>query len=159
MTHAPEESALKELQTMHNMYIVLFLLHYWVNKNEPHFCHLLWFLYQLLFVWCSQGDIGGQRTLQRKWTSFLKARLVCAIPDYELYFNVLRSVFVIEGSNVHDSVFYGVFGLEWWENSLRLDCKPVKVCVPFRIELQMPFKFQFSFWIWIMVANRMQNCN
>uniref|UniRef100_A0A8C1HYG8 Semaphorin 4G n=1 Tax=Cyprinus carpio carpio TaxID=630221 RepID=A0A8C1HYG8_CYPCA len=37
-----------------------------------------------------KGDIGGQRTLQRKWTSFLKARLVCAIPDYELHFNVLR---------------------------------------------------------------------
>ncbi|XP_026115877.1 semaphorin-4G-like [Carassius auratus] len=56
-----------------------------------------------------KGDIGGQRSLQRKWTSFLKARLVCAIPDYELYFNVLRSVFVVEGSSVHDSVLYGVF--------------------------------------------------
>uniref|UniRef100_A0A8C1ZHL5 Sema domain-containing protein n=1 Tax=Cyprinus carpio TaxID=7962 RepID=A0A8C1ZHL5_CYPCA len=38
-----------------------------------------------------KGDIGGQRSLQRKWTSFLKARLVCAIPDYELYFNVFTS--------------------------------------------------------------------
>uniref|UniRef100_A0A671L764 Sema domain-containing protein n=1 Tax=Sinocyclocheilus anshuiensis TaxID=1608454 RepID=A0A671L764_9TELE len=59
-----------------------------------------------------KGDIGGQRSLQRKWMSFLKARLVCAIPDYELYFNVLRSVFVVEGSSVHNSVLYGVFGLE-----------------------------------------------
>ncbi|CAB1337924.1 unnamed protein product [Coregonus sp. 'balchen'] len=59
------------------------------------------------------GDWGGQRTLQRKWTSFLKARLVCSVPDYELHLNVLRSVFVLEGPDVHSTVFYGVFGLEW----------------------------------------------
>ncbi|XP_073684178.1 semaphorin-4G [Garra rufa] len=70
-----------------------------------------------------KGDIGGQRTLQRKWTSFLKARLVCAIPDYELHFNVLRSVFVIEGSNVHNTVFYGVFGLEWRNVKMSAVCK------------------------------------
>uniref|UniRef100_A0A8B9H3N2 Semaphorin 4G n=1 Tax=Astyanax mexicanus TaxID=7994 RepID=A0A8B9H3N2_ASTMX len=60
-----------------------------------------------------KGDIGGQRTLQRKWTSFLKARLVCSIPEYELQFNILRSVFIQEGPTVHDSTFWGVFGLEW----------------------------------------------
>ncbi|KAK6302059.1 hypothetical protein J4Q44_G00281120 [Coregonus suidteri] len=60
-----------------------------------------------------KGDWGGQRTLQRKWTSFLKARLVCSVPDYELHLNVLRSVFVLEGPDVHSTVFYGVFGLEW----------------------------------------------
>uniref|UniRef100_A0A671PGT5 Semaphorin-4G-like n=1 Tax=Sinocyclocheilus anshuiensis TaxID=1608454 RepID=A0A671PGT5_9TELE len=70
-----------------------------------------------------KGDIGGQRTLQRKWTSFLKARLVCAIPDYELHFNVLRSVFVIEGSNVHNSFFYGVFGLEWRNVKMSAVCQ------------------------------------
>uniref|UniRef100_A0A4W5PVC3 Semaphorin 4G n=1 Tax=Hucho hucho TaxID=62062 RepID=A0A4W5PVC3_9TELE len=60
-----------------------------------------------------KGDWGGQRTLQRKWTSFLKARLVCSVPDYELHLNVLRSVFVLEGPDVHSTVFYGIFGLEW----------------------------------------------
>ncbi|KAL0984267.1 hypothetical protein UPYG_G00139230 [Umbra pygmaea] len=60
-----------------------------------------------------KGDWGGQRTLQRKWTSFLKARLVCSVPDYELHLNVLRNVFVLEGQDVHSTVFYGVFGLEW----------------------------------------------
>ncbi|XP_076855570.1 semaphorin-4G [Brachyhypopomus gauderio] len=60
-----------------------------------------------------KGDIGGLRTLQRKWTSFLKARLVCSVPEYELQFNVLRSVFVLEGASVHGSIFYAVFGLEW----------------------------------------------
>ncbi|KAJ8264529.1 hypothetical protein GJAV_G00150340 [Gymnothorax javanicus] len=60
-----------------------------------------------------KSDWGGQRTLQRKWTSFLKARLVCSLPDYDFHLNVLRSVFVVEGENPQSTIFYGVFGLEW----------------------------------------------
>nr|XP_023676289.1 semaphorin-4G [Paramormyrops kingsleyae] len=62
-----------------------------------------------------KGDWGGQRTLQKKWTSFLKARLLCSIPDYEFHLNVLRDVFVMEapGQASQDSIFYGIFGLEW----------------------------------------------
>ncbi|KAJ8284673.1 hypothetical protein COCON_G00035230 [Conger conger] len=60
-----------------------------------------------------KSDWGGQRTLQRKWTSFLKARLVCSVPDYDFHLNVLRSVFVVEGESQQSTVFYGVFGLEW----------------------------------------------
>ncbi|XP_028263417.1 semaphorin-4G isoform X2 [Parambassis ranga] len=58
-------------------------------------------------------DWGGQRTLQRKWTSFLKARMVCSVPEYELHLNILRDVFVLRGRDAQSSVFYGVFGLEW----------------------------------------------
>lgn len=60
-----------------------------------------------------QGDWGGQRTLQRKWTSFLKARLLCSVPEYELHLNVLRSVFVLQGTDTQSSVLFAVFGLEW----------------------------------------------
>ncbi|KAK5851148.1 hypothetical protein PBY51_001964 [Eleginops maclovinus] len=60
-----------------------------------------------------KNDWGGQRTLQRKWTSFLKARMVCSVPEYELHLNVLRSVFVLQGRDAQSSIFYGVFGLEW----------------------------------------------
>ncbi|TRY90718.1 hypothetical protein DNTS_028985 [Danionella cerebrum] len=70
-----------------------------------------------------KGDIGGQRTLQRKWTSFLKARLVCSIPDYELQFNILRSVFVLGGSSTHERVFYGIFGLEWRNVKMSAVCQ------------------------------------
>ncbi|XP_051968766.1 semaphorin-4G-like [Xyrauchen texanus] len=70
-----------------------------------------------------KGDIGGQRTLQRKWTSFLKARLVCSIPDYELQFNILRSVYVVEGASVQDSVFYAVFGLDWRNVKMSAVCQ------------------------------------
>uniref|UniRef100_A0A673ABY1 Semaphorin 4G n=1 Tax=Sphaeramia orbicularis TaxID=375764 RepID=A0A673ABY1_9TELE len=58
-------------------------------------------------------DWGGQRTLQRKWTTFLKARMVCSVPEYELHLNILRSVFVLQGRDAQSSVFYGIFGLEW----------------------------------------------
>ncbi|XP_068162240.1 semaphorin-4G [Antennarius striatus] len=60
-----------------------------------------------------KNDWGGQRTLQRKWTTFLKARIVCSVPEYELHLNILRSVFVLQGPDVQSSVFYGIFGLEW----------------------------------------------
>ncbi|XP_038152872.1 semaphorin-4G [Cyprinodon tularosa] len=60
-----------------------------------------------------KNDWGGQRTLQRKWTTFLKARMVCSVPEYELHLNILRDVFVLQGRDVQSSVFYGIFGLEW----------------------------------------------
>uniref|UniRef100_A0AAX7U715 Semaphorin 4G n=1 Tax=Astatotilapia calliptera TaxID=8154 RepID=A0AAX7U715_ASTCA len=58
-------------------------------------------------------DWGGQRTLQRKWTSFLKARMVCSVPEYELHLNILRDVFVLQERDARSSIFYGIFGLEW----------------------------------------------
>ncbi|KAF7657422.1 hypothetical protein LDENG_00026770 [Lucifuga dentata] len=60
-----------------------------------------------------KGDWGGQRTLQRKWTSFLKARILCSVPDYELHLNILRSVFTLQDRDAQNTIFYGIFGLEW----------------------------------------------
>uniref|UniRef100_A0A8D1US21 Semaphorin 4D n=1 Tax=Sus scrofa TaxID=9823 RepID=A0A8D1US21_PIG len=56
-----------------------------------------------------KGDQGGLRTLQKKWTSFLKARLICSRPDSNLVFNVLRDVFVLRSPDLKEPVFYGVF--------------------------------------------------
>lgn len=56
-----------------------------------------------------QGDQGGLRTLQKKWTSFLKARLICSRPDSNLVFNVLRDIFVLRSPGLKEPVFYGVF--------------------------------------------------
>ncbi|XP_016057967.1 PREDICTED: semaphorin-4D [Miniopterus natalensis] len=56
-----------------------------------------------------KGDQGGLRTLQKKWTSFLKARLVCSRPDSSLVFNVLRAVFMLRAPGLKEPVFYGVF--------------------------------------------------
>lgn len=30
--------------------------------------------------WCWQNDVGGKRGLINRWSTFLKARLVCSIP-------------------------------------------------------------------------------
>ncbi|XP_021509993.1 semaphorin-4D isoform X4 [Meriones unguiculatus] len=56
-----------------------------------------------------KGDQGGLRTLQKKWTSFLKARLICSRPDSGLVFNVLQDVFVLRAPGLREPVFYAVF--------------------------------------------------
>uniref|UniRef100_A0A8C8E3S2 Semaphorin-4G n=1 Tax=Oryzias sinensis TaxID=183150 RepID=A0A8C8E3S2_9TELE len=60
-----------------------------------------------------KGDRGGHLTLQKRWTSFLKARLTCSLPEYDFHFNVLRSVFVMTDVEPQEPLFYGIFGLEW----------------------------------------------
>ncbi|XP_013883386.1 semaphorin-4G [Austrofundulus limnaeus] len=60
-----------------------------------------------------KGDRGGLLTLQKRWTSFLKSRLTCSLPEYDFHFNMLRSVFVMHGLTPKDTLFYGIFGLEW----------------------------------------------
>ncbi|XP_045926513.1 semaphorin-4G-like isoform X1 [Micropterus dolomieu] len=60
-----------------------------------------------------KGDRGGRLTLQKRWTSFLKARVTCTLPEYDFHFNVLRSVFIVPGHKPQDTLFYGIFGLEW----------------------------------------------
>ena len=44
-------------------------------------------------VICSQNDMGGQRSLVNKWTTFLKTRLICSVPGADgsdTYFDELR---------------------------------------------------------------------
>eukprot|EP00062_Callorhinchus_milii_P025694 gi/632986951/ref/XP_007910526.1/ PREDICTED: semaphorin-4G-like [Callorhinchus milii] len=60
-----------------------------------------------------KSDEGGMRTLQRKWTSFLKARVVCSIPEYSFHFNLLKSVWVLDRGDWRSTVFYAVFTSQW----------------------------------------------
>lgn len=55
-----------------------------------------------------QGDVGGQRTLQRKWTSFMKARLDCSFPELSLP-PIVQDVFLLRDEDWRRSVFYAVF--------------------------------------------------
>ncbi|TDH08379.1 hypothetical protein EPR50_G00096750 [Perca flavescens] len=55
-----------------------------------------------------KGDMGGQRTLQRKWTSFLKARLDCSLPEPSLP-PIVQDVFLLKDDDWRKSVFYAVF--------------------------------------------------
>lgn len=62
-----------------------------------------------------KGDEGGGRILQQRWTSFLKAQLLCLRPDDSFPFNVLQDVFTLSPSpqDWRDTLFYGVFTSQW----------------------------------------------
>ncbi|XP_040914837.1 semaphorin-4D isoform X3 [Toxotes jaculatrix] len=69
-----------------------------------------------------KGDLGGQRTLQKKWTSFLKAKLVCSMPELNFVFNVVHDVFILKESDWRDTVIYGVFTSQWGNVGLSAVC-------------------------------------
>ncbi|XP_039516978.1 semaphorin-4D isoform X1 [Pimephales promelas] len=69
-----------------------------------------------------KGDLGGQRTLQKKWTSFLKAKLVCSMPELNFVFNVVHDVFILKAPHWRDTVIYGVFTSQWGNVGLSAVC-------------------------------------
>ncbi|XP_070835630.1 semaphorin-4E-like [Chaetodon trifascialis] len=54
-----------------------------------------------------KSDLGGKRTLQRKWTSFLKARLDCPLGDAASP-SLIQDVFLLRDQN-RRSIFYATF--------------------------------------------------
>lgn len=70
-----------------------------------------------------KGDLGGARTLQRKWTSFLKARLVCSIPELQLHFNLLQAVYTLRTNHWRSTQFYAVFQALWGDVSVSAVCQ------------------------------------
>ncbi|XP_051246669.1 semaphorin-4A isoform X1 [Dicentrarchus labrax] len=67
------------------------------------------------------SDVGGQRTLQRRWTTFAKAQLLCQA-DNELPYNVIQDIDTLppaEGAPADDTLFYGIFTSQWSVNSGR----------------------------------------
>lgn len=62
-----------------------------------------------------QGDKGGERVLQKKWTTFLKAQLLCSLPEDGFPFNIIQDMFVLTPSKEDwkNTVFYGVFTSQW----------------------------------------------
>ncbi|CAH2316154.1 semaphorin-3F-like [Pelobates cultripes] len=58
------------------------------------------------------NDEGGLRSLVGKWTSFLKARLVCSVigqDGVETAFDQLRDIFIQQTQDKHNPLIYGVF--------------------------------------------------
>ncbi|MBN3300343.1 SEM4A protein, partial [Amia calva] len=65
------------------------------------------------------NDIGGVRILQKRWTTLVKAQILC-LAQNELPYNVLQDIFTLlppEGASRDDTVFYGVFSSQWSGNS------------------------------------------
>ncbi|NWT01881.1 SEM4B protein, partial [Mionectes macconnelli] len=67
-----------------------------------------------------KGDQGGERVLQRRWTTFLKAQLLCSHPEDGFPFNVLQDIFVLTPGELRwrDTLFYGVFTSQWNKGGL-----------------------------------------
>ncbi|KAK7916338.1 hypothetical protein WMY93_012099 [Mugilogobius chulae] len=59
-----------------------------------------------------KNDVGGKRSLINRWTTFLKARLVCSIPGpsgVDTQFDELEDIFVLETKDPQNPTIYGVF--------------------------------------------------
>ncbi|KAJ8359000.1 hypothetical protein SKAU_G00155250 [Synaphobranchus kaupii] len=59
-----------------------------------------------------KNDIGGKRSLINRWTTFLKARLVCSVPGpdgLDTHFDELEDIFVLETKDSQNPIIYGVF--------------------------------------------------
>lgn len=59
-----------------------------------------------------KNDVGGKRSLINRWTTFLKARLVCSIPGLsgvDTQFDELEDIFVLETKDPQNPTIYGVF--------------------------------------------------
>lgn len=59
-----------------------------------------------------KNDVGGERLLQKKWTTFLKAQLLCAEPG-QLPFNVIRHAVLLPANISANPRVYAVFTSQW----------------------------------------------
>ncbi|KAM6107353.1 semaphorin-4D-like [Pterocles gutturalis] len=69
-----------------------------------------------------RGDLGGKRILQRRWTSFLKSRLSCSIPELSFHFNIVHDIFLLRRRRWQDSIFYGIFSQQWGRLDISAVC-------------------------------------
>uniref|UniRef100_A0A8C6PMA4 Sema domain, immunoglobulin domain (Ig), short basic domain, secreted, (semaphorin) 3Ab n=1 Tax=Nothobranchius furzeri TaxID=105023 RepID=A0A8C6PMA4_NOTFU len=59
-----------------------------------------------------KNDLGGHRSLVNKWTTFLKARLICSVPGsngIDTHFDELQDVFLMSTKDPKSPIVYGVF--------------------------------------------------
>uniref|UniRef100_A0AAY4BT64 Uncharacterized protein n=1 Tax=Denticeps clupeoides TaxID=299321 RepID=A0AAY4BT64_9TELE len=59
-----------------------------------------------------KNDFGGHRSLVNKWTTFLKARLLCSVPGLngiDTHFDELQDVFLTSSKDPKNPVIYAVF--------------------------------------------------
>nr|XP_040060152.1 semaphorin-3D isoform X1 [Gasterosteus aculeatus aculeatus] len=59
-----------------------------------------------------KNDVGGKRSLINRWTTFLKARLVCSVPGpsgVDTHFDELEDIFVLETKDPQNPAVYGIF--------------------------------------------------
>lgn len=61
-----------------------------------------------------QGDLGGRKTLQQRWTTFLKADLLCPGAEHGRASGVLQDMTELRPQPRGGTpVFYGIFSSQW----------------------------------------------
>ncbi|XP_074086100.1 semaphorin-4F [Macrotis lagotis] len=69
------------------------------------------------------GDLGGLKTLQRRWTTFLKAELLCAGLTHDRTSSILQDVTTLRlKSGTGVPLFYGIFSSQWDGVSISAIC-------------------------------------
>ncbi|KAK2900498.1 hypothetical protein Q8A67_008613 [Cirrhinus molitorella] len=101
-----------------------------------------------------KGDLGGLRTLQRKWTSFLKARLDCPVPNNNVPL-LVQDVFHLCPGDSTTCMFYAVF-------TPQLDSSQYSAVCAYKIEdiktvfskgkFKTPVTVETSFVKWVMYS-------
>ncbi|XP_029311310.1 semaphorin-4F [Cottoperca gobio] len=71
-----------------------------------------------------KSDVGGMKTLQRRWTTFLKAQLVCEDKPSGQRYNILTDVFTTQHTpgDPSSTHFYGLFTSQWEHEELSAVC-------------------------------------
>ncbi|XP_037312848.2 sema domain, immunoglobulin domain (Ig), short basic domain, secreted, (semaphorin) 3H isoform X2 [Pungitius pungitius] len=59
-----------------------------------------------------KNDIGGQRSLVNKWSTFQKTRMVCSVPGpdgLQTHFDQLQDIFILQAKDKKNPLIYGLF--------------------------------------------------
>lgn len=103
-----------------------------------------------------KGDLGGQRTLQKKWTSFLKARIDCPVLESQLPY-IIQDTYRWCDPQRHwkDCLFYAVFTPQSGTSDLSAVCV-YRVSDISRVfaegKYKTPVPVETSFVKWVMYS-------
>ncbi|VTJ53055.1 Hypothetical predicted protein [Marmota monax] len=86
-----------------------------------------------------KNDVGGEKLLQKKWTTFLKAQLLCTQPG-QLPFNVIRHAVLLPADSPSVPHIYAVFTSQWQVDGTRSSA----VCAFSLVDIENVFKGKYK---------------
>ncbi|KAM4861059.1 semaphorin-4A [Thomomys bottae] len=86
-----------------------------------------------------KNDVGGEKLLQKKWTTFLKAQLLCA-REGQLPFNVIRHAVLLPARAPSAPSIYAVFTSQWQVGGTRSSA----VCAFSLTDIERVFKGKYK---------------
>ncbi|XP_078288063.1 semaphorin-4B-like [Rhinoraja longicauda] len=86
-----------------------------------------------------KDDVGGERVLQKRWTTFLKAQMLCYLPEDKFPLTVLQDVYVTKDED--GTIVHGVFTSQWFHGSSHSSA----VCAFSLADIQAVFQGKYKF--------------